>query len=603
MILPMKKATLVVLKNRSGQALHDLRSLGLLHVHTFDETSPAIQELRDEKNLLEKALSVLGAAKQAEPLPMEADPENALELAESIVEKNEQLKSLKEEIQNLQRELLRLEEWSGTAAPEIDELREAGIPLHFLELPPDRAPDLPKNGKYFVVKRGKSMLRLAAFLEKEQIPAEFQQVSPPSRKPGEVEKDLAEKNQRLFTLEKELLDFTASRPLLQKAISANEKKMEFAAVTAAMGQVEDLSWISGFLPEERVAEIREAARKNGWALLLQAPGPADQVPTEVRNRRWIDVIKPVFQLLGTVPGYREYDISFFFLLFFGFFFAVIIGDAGYGAVLLGGTLFFAGRTRTGGGEIPPAVRLMLLMSTVTILWGALTGTWFGSKTLAELPVLAWMTIPAIATFNPASAENIKFICFVVGTLQISIAHIWNFLRQSREKPFIRSLAQLGWLFLVLGLFYLVLSLVLDSEKYPLPVHASWMMMAGLIFIIVFSRQEGRFLHGVAMGFANLLTTFLSSISAFSDIISYIRLFAVGLATVEIAKSFNEMAAGVGGGLIGIIAGSLVLLLGHSLNLAMGALSVVVHGVRLNMLEFSGHLGMEWTGRPYKPFKE
>jgi V/A-type H+-transporting ATPase subunit I len=311
----------------------------------------------------------------------------------------------------------------------------------------------------------------------------------------------------------------------------------------------------------------------------------------------------VFQLLGTVPGYREIDISFFFLLFFAFFFAVIIGDAGYGLVLLSGTIFFIRRWRRPGRETPNALLLMLLLSLCTVAWGALTGTWFGSVTLASQPWLSWMTVPAIASFNPRSSEAIKYICFITGTIHIAIAHLWNFIRQSREKPFIRSLAQLGWLFLVLGLYYLVLSLVLSSERFPLPAFATWLIGAGLAMIIVFSRQEGRFFHGIVMGVANLLTTFLNGISAFSDIISYIRLFAVGLATVEIAKSFNAMAAGMAHGVVGIVLASLVLLLGHSLNLAMGALSVIVHGVRLNMLEFSGHLGMEWTGRPYKPFKE
>ena len=84
--------------------------------------------------------------------------------------------------------------------------------------------------------------------------------------------------------------------------------------------------------------------------------------------------------------------------------------------------------------------------------------------------------------------------------------------------------------------------------------------------------------------ANLLTTFLSSISAFADIISYIRLFAVGLAGIEIAKSFNGIAAGFGTGPLGLIIGGVILLFGHSLNMAMGALSVVVHGVRL---EYAG----------------
>ena len=370
-----------------------------------------------------------------------------------------------------------------------------------------------------------------------------------------------------------------------------------------MGHTDALSYLTGFLPGDQALGLKQFCRENNWALLLQDPAADDDVPTIVRNRRWIDIISPVFQLLGTIPGYREIDISFFFLIFFAFFFAVIIGDGGYGLVLLSGTFIFIMRSRRQGRETPNALLLMLLLSLCTVFWGALTGTWFGSVTLARQPWLSWMTVPAIASFNPRSSEAIKYICFIVGTIHISIAHLWNFIRQSRKKPFIRSLAQLGWLFLVLGLYYMVLSLVLSSERFPLPAAAAWLMAAGLAMIIVFSRQEGRFFHGITMGVANLLTTFLSGISAFSDIISYIRLFAVGLATVEIAKSFNAMAAGMAHGVVGIVLASLVLLLGHSLNLAMGALSVIVHGVRLNMLEFSGHLGMEWTGRPYKPFKE
>ena len=108
--------------------------------------------------------------------------------------------------------------------------------------------------------------------------------------------------------------------------------------------------------------------------------------------------------------------------------------------------------------------------------------------------------------------------------------------------------------------------------------------------------------GMLKGLAGLFTTFLNTISAFSNIMSYIRLFAVGMASVAIAQSFNAMASSMNSG-IAIVAGIAVLIIGHSLNLIMGLLSVVVHGVRLNLLEFSGQLGMEWTGVAYKPFSQ
>ena len=110
----------------------------------------------------------------------------------------------------------------------------------------------------------------------------------------------------------------------------------------------------------------------------------------------------------------------------------------------------------------------------------------------------------------------------------------------------------------------------------------------------------KFLDGLKASLAGFFTTFLDTISCFSNIMSYIRLFAVGMASLAIAQSFNGMAEGMLSGAL-IPVGIAIIVVGHLLNLVMGILSVVVHGVRLNLLEFSGALGMEWTGYNYEPF--
>jgi V/A-type H+-transporting ATPase subunit I len=250
---------------------------------------------------------------------------------------------------------------------------------------------------------------------------------------------------------------------------------------------------------------------------------------------------------------------------------------------------------------------MLVLSIATIVWGAITGNWFGYAPIADLPVLRDLVIPSISVDNEVSTEVIQYLCFVIGTAHLAIAHVWNFVRRIRRGPKIAAPTELGWLSMVLGLYYLVLQLVLDPAEYPMPDYALYMIIAGAAVVLIFGRQEPgqNFLVGVGKGLANIMPTALDGISAFSDIISYIRLFAVGLATLAIAEAFNGMATGVAdsiGGVGGVAAAVAILLLGHTLNLAMGALSVVVHGVRLNMLEFSGHLGMEWTGVEYAPFR-
>jgi V/A-type H+-transporting ATPase subunit I len=609
MIVAMKKATIITRREDKQDTLYKLRELGVLHINAIPVQVLPANEWREKTVLLEKALAIIAPPHQGPPWSLTETNkagalQGALATARSILDKQDAIRLLNEEFENLEKEVARLHDWQGISRSDLQAIQDQGYEIKFLEVPPKQLGLIPSAPKAFIVKRTRTLLWVALVLKANTtFDCEFKLLDPPRHGASELQ-DLQDTNKsRRDQLRRELGQLGSEAGNLQSAIHAARREIDLAEAVAAMGFTEALSYLSGFLPCDQAANLKESCRDNSWALLLQDPAGEDEVPTIVRNKRWIDFISPVFQLLGTVPGYREFDISLIFLLFFTFFFAAIIGDAGYGSVLFSASLFFLIRCQRRTKKVPAALSLMMILSSATILWGAVTGNWFGSQKLAALPFLSWMIVAPLSSFNPASGETFKFIFFVVGTVQISIAHLWSFFRQSKTKPFIRSLAQLGWLFLVLGLYYLVLNLVLSTVKYPVPIHAKWMIAAGISFIIIFSRQEGRFFHGVAMGLANLLTTLLSSISSFADIISYIRLFAVGLAGIEIAKSFNTMAAGLGTSITGLIAGGFILLLGHALNMAMGALSVVVHGVRLNMLEFSGHLGMEWSGRPYKPFKE
>jgi V/A-type H+-transporting ATPase subunit I len=613
MIVAMKKATVISHRGQKREALHKLRRLGLLHLSAVPTQVAPAQEWREKKALLEKALAAIVSEKKGRQKSMlspaagaakAVDLDAALGAARSILDKQDAVRVLSEESEELKKEALRLHDWQGVSLSDLRGIQGQGYEIKFYEVPPKQLGRISPEHKAFVIRRTRALLWIALVVKKDvPVELEFKPLEPPRRGVTELQGLQAENLSDLRRFRAELDKLGSEAGALASAVHAAAREVELAEAAAAMGETDALTYLAGFLPGDQVERLRQSCRDNGWALLLQDPAAGDDVPTVVRNKHGIDIIQPVFQLLGTIPGYREFDISFFFLLFFTFFFAAIIGDAAYGLIFLSASLFLRRRARRRQQEPPAILSLLTILSVATIVWGVLTGTWFGSQKLAELPFLSWLIVPGLSSFNPRSGETFKIIFFTVGAMHISIAHLWSFLRQAKEKPFIRSLAQLGWLTMVLGLYFLVLNLVISSEKFPMPDQAKWMIGGGLAAVIVFSRQEGRFLRGLAMGAANLLTTFLSSISAFADIISYIRLFAVGLAGIEISKSFNGIAASLGPGPIGLLAGGVILLFGHALNMAMGALSVVVHGVRLNMLEFSGHLGMEWSGKPYKPFKE
>ncbi len=171
----------------------------------------------------------------------------------------------------------------------------------------------------------------------------------------------------------------------------------------------------------------------------------------------------------------------------------------------------------------------------------------------------------------------------------------------RDRKSLKVLAQVGMLAFVIGLYSLVLNMVLDKARFPLAEYNLYLMGIGAGLFFLFSNYEGNFLKGILGSLKNFLPIFLGYVSCFADIVSYIRLFAVGLAGLAISQTVNGMVAAMPEAPSKYLLGGILLLFGHSLNIVLGILSVVVHGVRLNVLEFSGHLGMEWSGQRYKPF--
>jgi V/A-type H+-transporting ATPase subunit I len=596
----MKKAIIVTLNKEQTQALQALRSLGVLHIRPLSHftASDQLHTLQQQKDEYEKAIRLLPPEDSTKSIPTSA-PEA---IRQQVLSIHDQIRQLKEESTQWAIEYDRVAFLGNFSTADIDYLQKNNLFLYLIQIPAERfsAFSPPENAAVFEISRTKTLITCAVFSKHAKLvfdhPAKF--LSIPNANAREISEKINQNTEKINTLEQQLHNLANAAPLLNKAIDQLTAKIEFESAICHLEQSDSLAAITGFIPLEKAAALQKAAAAQQWACAVLEPEPDDKVPTLLKNSGWVRIIQPVFDLLGTLPGYSEYDISTWFLLFFALFFAIIIGDAGYGGILLGITLF--AKTKVSKDAPKEPLTLLVVMSICTIIWGAITGTWFGSEKLAQLPFLSWMIIQPIYSFSQNSAEVIKLMTFIIGTIHISLARLISFIRQ---LPDLKAYAQLGWMSLIVGAFFLVLNLVLDAQKYPLLNYHLILILSGLVIIVLFSEQQGNFIKGALHGLASLPLKILNGISAFSDIISYIRLFAVGLATIEIAKSFNDMAGGLSGGILGMVIAAIVLVIGHSLNMAMAALSVIVHGVRLKMLEFSGHIGMEWTGYPYQPFKE
>ncbi len=297
--------------------------------------------------------------------------------------------------------------------------------------------------------------------------------------------------------------------------------------------------------------------------------------------------------MGILPGYAEADVSLLFLAALSLFFALLIGDAGYGLLFLGAAVVL--RRKAKPGTPPEFFRLIILFSLSAVVWGVLTGVYFGMPSIARLPVLRSLVVPRLDGFVEANSGFMMYLCFIIGLVHLTLAHLINVIRL---WPSPRLLGQVGWIAIVWSIFFLVGNLV--SER-PMPAFFGPLLVAGILLALVFSNFQRRVFKGMA---ATLTDLPLSVIGTFSDMMSYLRLFAVGFASLTVAGSFNTMAVGSGVRSLGQgLMAAVVLLFGHSLNIVLGGMSVLVHGVRLNMLEFSNHLGQQWTGLRYEPFRD
>ncbi len=602
MIVTMKKVMIFIKQHEVDTALSALRKAGLVHIMTPKKGSEQTRRVSSLIQDFQRAVSLISQAQTDSPgqqdEPQSTDRAELETEVREVLEANENIPDYREQLRELSSLRRVYHQWGDVNPHDVSSLAEKGIYVTLAKVDSRRLPD---DIPYILLDRGKNDSKVLYVTREpdQQLPGDL--VSLPEMSMQEIQQE----QDRLHAAVHELQEYIQSKSRLiaplKDEIRRLSSELEYEGVKNGLEQEEPVCWFMGFVPEEHADDIRSTAKDHAWGILIDDPVPEEPVPTKLKNKPFVRIIEPVFRILGTVPGYREYDISALFLGFFAVFVAMIFGDAGYGALFLTAAVVLHIRSR----QATKVIGLLYLLSITTIIWGALTGSWFGSETIASYGIFQAMTIPAVAAFPEVfsveaavTQQNIMYLCFIIGTVQLGIACLMNL---KRDFPRLASFSHAGWFLMIIGLYLLVLNLVLGFDT---PQWTYYLIGAGFALIIIFSAQrEGRnFFKGLALGIGGLFTTFLDSVSTFSNIISYIRLFAVGMATVAISSNFNSMAAPLFGGVM-IPAALIILLIGHGMNIVMALLSVFVHGIRLNMLEFSGQLGMEWTGFSYSPFRE
>lgn len=637
MIVPMRKVSIVVLSNERKQALDQLKKIGVVHLEQLEGNGEKLAAYKEASSNAMNASAILGEIKvpKKHAVPAQLSNDEISKKCMNIIALTEQKKYLLEEISNDTVELERFALWGEVNPDDIAYLREKQISLRLFEIPENIYPLPDSSAVTLSVNRAKKIVRFLLVNggdeRPENFPPEAYEVPLPAVSTAEIAQRIETDAAKISEIEKTL----SQEAVYKEQIDAFKKSLEsdilFETVYSGMGREDsgkgsDLAWISGFVPVDSMEALQNAVRENAWALASCEPSEDDEVPTKLKNNKLVSLIYPLTDFLGTVPGYHEYDISGWFLLFFTIFFGMIFGDGGYGLLVTAAALIMLLK---GGGSkkgASPMAGLMLLLGLSTVCWGLVTCTWFGLQP-EQLPQwLVRLSIPQISNAYTdvgwlpfwsedaskgmlTTAQNLQIFCFTLAFLQLSVAHIKG---MKRNRKSLRILGEFGSMLQLWGMYYVVLSMVVSSSLFsfseivygvPIGTVSIGLVAFGFLLSFVFSNYDGSIGKSVLESCKNIISVLLGVVNVFSDIVSYIRLWAVGLAGAAISNTVNEMAGPLLGHAVLFIAFVVLVLFGHGLNMILNLLSVIVHGVRLNTLEFSTHLGMSWSGFKYSPFAE
>ncbi len=631
MIVPMKKVTLLCLEQDRTAVLENLRDLGVMQLEYAKQPESAdIKTLSGTVAEIEKAMLIL-QMEEGKAGPHSAPVQySGAELVKQILSLQEERAELEKQCIELEREEEALQPWGEFKPSSLDALRAKGLYPYLCIVGKadysrfcDSLPECVSMTEIISTDKINHYVLIVSGAELELAETAVLPQNTLSGIADELELAEARRNE----ISAELRNLKTSEEILKNALADVSGKLEFANAENGMAEQGALAWIFGYVPAPDAEKLRACAAENGMALLLEDPAEDDdKVPTYIVKPKFLNIMDPLFDFIGVTPGYRENDVNLFFLFFFPIFFGMIIGDAGYGSLFIAAALpcaFLFWKKK-------PAVRLpltlFLLLSAVTVVWGWMNGAWFGISA-AVLPEFmrgcGFLTNPAespaafrfaewagLINSNMPAADQlriisesfnskfIQFLCFAIAGVHLPAARLFRFFVTIRENW--RGIGQLGWAMMLFANAIMATNLIVYTSL--LTVHPAIQTVMTALYL------GGVVLIAATVSGTDALNLPFALIGTFVDVLSYIRLFAVGLAGAFISTKFNEMGVQLMGAfpealkVIGAAAMIFVGVFGNVLNIGLGFLSVLVHAVRLNTLEFSNHVEMQWAGIKFRPFK-
>lgn len=601
MISKMKKLAFLIYHKDYDTFLEQVRNLGVVHVVTKSQGEAENQDLQATIRL---SARYAAAIKLLEGMNVKAADKTSgnADKGEQVLDKLEALQQHDAEtnhrIQAIEKEITAMKPWGDFKTESLKRLRDAGYEVGFY-ICSDKVYDEEWETQYHAVvinHIGSKVYFVTVTPVTETVSLDVESAKIADRSLSEIIQEKEKLDAERAETENAMKELAEnSIPDLKAAQVRTSQLVDFDKVKLSADSLagNKLMLLEGWAPAENAQQLNDFLKSSEVYYEISDPVPGDNVPIQLNNKGFFKLFEPIMKLY-MLPKYNELDLTPFFAPFFMLFFGLCLGDTGYGLFILLGISGYRLIAKSISPSMKPILTLVQLLGLSTAICGLLTGTCFGFN-LYDINVPFIQKMKEVIMLDNQQMFNLSLI---LGAIQIIFGMTLKAVNQAIQFGFKYAISTIGWL----------LVLVSTAVAFAAPgvmamggtLHLAILAVGGLMVYLFNSPGKNIFLN-IGLG---LWDTYNMATGLLGDILSYVRLFALGLSGGILAGVFNSLAVGMSPD--NVIAGPIVMVLifviGHSINIFMNVLGAMVHPMRLTFVEFFKNSGYEGGGKEYKPFK-
>lgn len=599
MIVPMIRYGFLLYHRDVEGFLTQLRERGVVDI-TLTDAAPD-EALAARMALVDRLGHVARAMKSHKVETPVAEHNPTPDAVQAAVERYERASAYADECQAAKEraELVRneVEVWGDFDPTQIDRLAEQGVALRFFETTAKSFKDeWAEQYPLQIINRTATnvhfVIPVAVAEQSEPLAVEALELRPPSVSVEQKEAEIAHLEAEINAAQETMREAAAWRPAIEQWAAEEADGVDFEQVRRSGEAPAEgtLKLIEAWSPVADRAAVEAFAQSQEVIYTSQDAVIEDNPPIKLKNHFFARLYEPIGALY-MLPRYNELDMTPFFAPFFMIFFGMCFGDAGYGLLFIVAVLAM-------WKKIPAKFKdfgwLAIFLCSAAVVFGTLTGNFFGIE-LAK--------IPALVSFKKMflNPNDIFYLSIAIGAVQVLFGQTLRiFNRAKRGGSFVYGLSSLGWVLLFVTSIVAGFGLAGDSFTFESMAYLAIVGAAGVLILFFNSPKKNPFIN---LG-SGLYSVYEMATGVIGDLISYVRLFAIGLAGTVIAQVFNELSIGLSGDIpvLSWVMMGVILIIGHGLNIFVSALGAFVHPVRLTFVEFYKNAEFDGGGRAFRLFK-